>query len=204
MQQTRRWDCLFIKIPARSRNVCSQVLHLFVCLQLCLSPTEPSILSFSFPGWQSFCLALMELVYGFCSRLCWLPQEQALYHFFMPCWRLRIPSPPLRTHLIMCIYSEINFYFTVAGKHGKKREELAKRGKSFYAACGFALTISKTKTKVWNAHGKVTTPPKRKKNRAREGNCHKCPFVTSAMGACRKRLIKILFCPGTALSVLSH
>lgn len=62
---------------------------------------------------------------------------------------IMLPGPrrdERHAHLIMCIYSEINFYFGQKKKI-KKRKNRCKT-KKFHVACGFALTISKSKTKT--------------------------------------------------------
>lgn len=97
---------------------------------------------------------------------------------------IMLPGPrrdERHAHLIMCIYSEINFYF---GQKNKKNGKNRCKTKKFHVACGFALTISKskTKTKTRKENGEWEKKQKTKMTHAHKSCAEKCaqmlPFVT--------------------------
>lgn len=103
--QTRRRDCLFIKIRVGPRNVCSQVLHLFVRLILWLFlPARIRLFHSCLLG--KFLHGVDGVGLRLLRQSCWLPQEQALYHFiffFFLCPQ-SFPSP-FYAHTWLCAFT---------------------------------------------------------------------------------------------------
>lgn len=130
--QCRHGDGIAFSLRSElGRGMSAPKCFIFLCVWYSDSFCRPAFVSFTLVCWESFYMALMELVYGFCASLADCLKSRLFIILFLFFCAPELPIPLLCTHLIMCIYSEINFYFTVAGKHGSKKKVTDKKGKKF-------------------------------------------------------------------------